>query len=116
METASDEVTRLVREHLKERGRWRPAGQDANLWELLDGLQSATNKLNFYLKKTYTLSKFRKGDWTDDELSEVRSRLADLAGRLPAVDEALGNVEMSTSARSSWDNLKGRIHRLRARF
>ncbi len=116
VETATDEVTRLVREHLRAKERWRPAGQDANLWELLDGLQSATNKLNFYLKKTYTFSKFRKGDWTDEQLAEVRSRLADLSGRLPAIDEAMGKVEMSTAARSAWDDLKGRIHRLRARF
>ena len=115
VETATDEVTRLVREHLREKERWRPAGQDANLWELLGGLQSATNKLNFYLKKTYTFSKFRKGDWTDEQLAEVRSRLADLSALLPAIEEAMGKVEMSTAARSAWDDLKGRIHRLRAR-
>jgi len=116
VETATDEVARQVRDHLKATRRWRPEGKDANLWQLLDGFQSATNKLNFYLKTRYTLSKFRKGDWTDEELGEVRARLTDLAGRVPAIDEALGQIEMASPTRSAWDAVKERLHRLRARF
>lgn len=119
VEDASDALTSELRDHFRATGRWKPTGADARLWERYEGFDSAVNSLNVYLKKRLALSKLRRNDekgWVPDEIVETRTRLDDILGRIPYVEESLAEVEVPGTLPPSWRTLVNRIRELRGRF